>query len=107
MEMKYRYMYVGKLTRTIKRYAVVVDNFVENENGTYNKETEVLGIVNVLGNSIPRDSVIRKNFDIPADVKFSLVEENEGVYEAFFVDIAPFFHPKSLIEGYDVEGDNE
>lgn len=105
MEMKY--MYIGKLTRTIKRYAVVVDNFVENENGTYNKETEVLGIVNVCGNSIPRDSVIRKNFDIPAHVKFSLVEESEAVYEAFFEDIAPFFHPKGVIEGYDVEGDNE
>lgn len=105
--MELNYMYIGKLTRTIKRYAVVTDNFVENENGTYNRETEVLGIVNVLGNVSPRDSVIRKNFDIPVDVKFSLVDQGEGLYEAFFEDIAPFFHPKSLIGGYEVEGDNE
>lgn len=105
--MEMNYMYIGKITRTVKSYAVVVESFVENENGTYNKETEVVGIVKVCGNTIPRDSVIRKHFDIPVNEKFSLVEESEAVHEAFFKDTAPFFHIKGANEGYEVEGDNE
>lgn len=89
-----KHMYVGKITRTIKRYAVVAVKFVKNENGTYSKETELIGIIVVCGKSVPKDSFIRKNFEIPREVKFELVEESEAVYEAHFEDVAPFFEVK-------------